>query len=277
MTKNSLAIEHFVLPTCFTYDPQQVRREFKEAVAPAGEAFVPVISHESLSCVPEAGRYLDGPIVAERLHAAFPEARILMVIREQRSMLLSIYRQYLSGGGGEWPIEVFLGTGREPPGFRAILRLEYLEYHHMIGLYQRFFGRDRVLALTYEELRRDPRDFERRVHAFSGSAAQVYDEPPPPINVGSGGATLRLLRRLNWLTHPNPLWVVLTPKGTITQRASRRLCDIVNRLVPTSIQRAAEKRIVNYIAGRTHAYYRESNRITAELLGTDLQALGYDA
>ena len=61
--------------------------------------FIPVLSHERL-----AGNFMSGcwdnDILAKRLSLLFPEAKILLCIREQRSILYSIYQQYVKEGGG---------------------------------------------------------------------------------------------------------------------------------------------------------------------------------
>jgi len=49
---------------------------------------VPVLSAERLSGNPDSGGY-DSVHVAEYLAATFPEARVLIVIREQADMLVS--------------------------------------------------------------------------------------------------------------------------------------------------------------------------------------------
>ena len=54
------------------------------------EAKVPVISHERLSGYPHSGGH-DSKEIAHRLAAVFPNAKVVIVIREQKSMILSNY------------------------------------------------------------------------------------------------------------------------------------------------------------------------------------------
>ncbi|MFN3287225.1 MAG: hypothetical protein ACK40H_02150 [Sphingomonadaceae bacterium] len=70
---------------------------------------VPVISDERLSGNPLSGGF-DTRLLVDRLADLFPQARVLLVLREQRAMLKSIYDQYVRTGGG-CAIERFLDPG----------------------------------------------------------------------------------------------------------------------------------------------------------------------
>jgi hypothetical protein len=59
---------------------------------------VPVISSEELCGSPHSGAVLEKEL-ADRLAATVPGARILIVIREQRAMLASAYKQFVRAGG----------------------------------------------------------------------------------------------------------------------------------------------------------------------------------
>ena len=50
--------------------------------------------------------------IADRLKAVFPDGRIVVVVREQRSMIVSTYKQYLKAGGPSG-IEAFLQPGSD--------------------------------------------------------------------------------------------------------------------------------------------------------------------
>ena len=57
-----------------------------------------MVSFPRLSGHPYSGGY-DSRMIADRVAEVFPEARILIVIREQRSMIVSTYKQYVNAGG----------------------------------------------------------------------------------------------------------------------------------------------------------------------------------
>src|SRR5215218_14466 len=73
----------FVVGDPFGFDPMLVRETFRPAIEKVRERdLVPVLSAERLSGNPHSGGY-DSKQIAERLAATFPEARVLIVIREQ--------------------------------------------------------------------------------------------------------------------------------------------------------------------------------------------------
>ena len=77
--------------------------------------------------------------------------------------LTILYGQYIRQDG-EWPIQTFLGNGREPPGFVPICRLDHLEYDLLASHYARLFGDSQVLVLPYEVL---PKESDRNFSSAS--------------------------------------------------------------------------------------------------------------
>lgn len=177
----------------------------RQAAAPA-EARCRVTSRETLSTpFSMAGtRNIDTHTLADHdVHAAqtqgcrlllllFPTARILIVTRAPRSVLLSAYSQYVRTGGDQ-PFAGFLDFARKAH--------RWWDYDHVIGLYEAAFGAEKVLVLPYERLRDDPEGFCGLLEAYLGL-------PPVPVsplraNRSVGGASLawypRFTRLLRWL------------------------------------------------------------------------------
>jgi hypothetical protein len=95
-----VAVDEFVLANGFRFDATRARSHFEEGLAEAQtQGLVPVLSNEALCGQPiSGGRFTYGKYVVERLHETFPNARILIVVREQRTSLLSHYREYIANG-----------------------------------------------------------------------------------------------------------------------------------------------------------------------------------
>ena len=69
-----------MLPDPLAYDPQDARELYLPHLAAAtAEGRTLVLSHERLSGYPSSGGY-DRALIAERLNASFPEAKILIVL-----------------------------------------------------------------------------------------------------------------------------------------------------------------------------------------------------
>lgn len=267
------AIKHFVTTHPERFDPRQTRKEFLSAVEKNGtEALVNVISHEDLSGYPVLSRYY-GSEVAGRLHQTFPEAKILIGVREQQSMLRSLYGQYVRQDG-QWPLEMFFGTGDERPGFVPICRLDHFEYHLLVQHYIRLFGRERVLILPYELLKKDAIEFEDKIHSFTKTGG-VADAVLPPANVGFGGLTLAVNRKLNRFIKRPPLWDSYKSLP-LTFRAKERFCSLFDRITPIKWHKQADRTIRRFIADRANGYFCKSNRELSSLLDIDLGTLGYE-
>jgi len=101
----------------------------------------------------------DGRRTCRRLHELFPAARVILVIREQRSMLRSAYAQYVRAGGTVSP-------ARFPQSDAC--HLDRLLYDRFVDDLCHELGADNVKVLVYEELLRSPGTFLDELGAFVG-------------------------------------------------------------------------------------------------------------
>jgi hypothetical protein len=261
-----------VWPHPYHFDAAAVRQKYARLLAEiAARGGIATISDERLSGNPLSGGY-DTGLLVDRLAMIFDGASVLLVLREQKAQLLSIYDQYVRTGGA-CSIEDFLNprTRHVIPSFRA----EYLMFDRLVAHLHDRFGREQVLVLPYERLRADPEGFQRAIFAFAGDA----DAQPAPagvhVNAGRSAAFLALQRRLNPLAvrddsnaySPLAIPRLAWPLHRITTAAAR--------LAPAGLDRAIEQRIRAAIATFCAGRFEASNRATSELTGLDLKALGY--
>lgn len=115
------------------------------------EGRLPVWSEEVLLGDPLVRRY-DGPANLHRIAAAMPEARILITIREQRGMALSMLREHATQGG-TGTLRDFIGIGQEDIAYTPILRPDFLHFDRAVAAARAAFGAERVLILPQEMLR----------------------------------------------------------------------------------------------------------------------------
>ena len=119
------------------------------------------ISREALS----QSNYITGENAkrnAERLKEVFGNVKIIYVIREQISMLASIYSQYIKMGGTRNFRDWFLDP-IECPGI-----IERLKYDKNIDMYCEIFGKKNVKVLLFEELKYDKKIFLKKLYTFIG-------------------------------------------------------------------------------------------------------------
>jgi hypothetical protein len=167
-------VRSFVRDRPFEFDPPAVRAALDPLLAEAEEAgLLPVISLERLSGSALSGGY-DSREIAERLHLVFPDARILVAVREQRSMLVSTYKGYVQQGGA-----ASLASFLDPPRSRSVrvplFDARFLEYDRLVS----YTGPSAltVLGLAFDQrggrrgYRRSP---VRRPPDSRGGAQRVY-------------------------------------------------------------------------------------------------------
>ena len=252
-------------------DREVAGAQLKRGIAEAAEAgLTPVLSEETL-----VGYIGDPGFDTERVHrlldladAADPAGayRLLLCIREQRSMLRSAYAQsIIDGNTGTW--HRFLRGPRERTRFRDIrqIGLPYLRYGGLIDLLQQRVGPQRLTVLPLELLRADAAAFAAGLARATGrplSAADVADTPR--VNTRPAAAELSVMRRLNriWPRRGPYELRALTGRFSIaramaTGRRGRSAAGL--RVVPADIAEG----------------FRADNRRLAELTGLDLAGLGY--
>ncbi len=277
-------VDPLILPHALDFDAAACRAAFEPGLAAARAVnLVPIISHERISGEVHIGGR-DTKDIAERLYAVFPEAQILMVIREQQAMIRSIYGQFIKGTG-VWNLHDYL----DPPVPNRT-RFKYghfhpddFRYHRLIACYQQLFGPAQVTVLPYELLRARPADFVARIMAAVGLHADAavlaglpYGEQVNPSLSALGVAfKLRLNRLAGQRTpfNPTPLY---TGRGSGHKRLLQALAFRVDRRLPAAWKKAADERMKRQIAERVSGYYAESNHLTAELTGLDLAEWGYE-
>lgn len=262
----------------FAFDASETASFFMPQISRAfEEGLVPTLSAERMSGSPYRGGY-DSRIVADRLAETFPNARVLIVIREQADMVLSLYKTYVRMGGPASLTQYALSS-YETWERAALFRFDYLEYHRLIGHYQTLFDPENVLVLPYELLRARPRRFILRVARFAGSRAvpeELSRLRASAVNVSPSALSLGVKRRMNkWVVrgvhNPSPVLPVSVSAEAAMPWVFRR----IDRAIPKTLHKVGEDRWHRLIAGWTKGRYEESNVATENLTGLDLRRFGY--
>lgn len=234
---------------------------------------VPVISHERLSGDIGSGG-VDSRMIADRLAETFPNGRVLICIREQIDMVLSVYKTEV-----RWNTYSIEERFRD----RSVIErrepqptLDYFQYHHLIAYYQKLFGKERVLVLPYEHLRADPLAFLAQVTRFV-DLPDPADVPTEGANVSSPAAFLAFMRYVNMVLHwPGLRRFFVGPlEERLALRALLRVFDNVGPVIPEPISKRVDRKWRARIEDLAGDRYAESNRITSDLTGLDLASLGY--
>ena len=263
--------DRLLLEDPWVWEADGHRADLAAMSAGVAPGLVPVWSEERLLGDPVQDHY-GGALTAERLAAAMPDARVLIVVREQRAMALSVYKEVLHDGQSLTLTEV-IGTGDEPVGFRPRLREDFLRYQHACARYRALFGADGVLVLPVEMLEGDPDGFLRRLQDFAGVTGRVdRTMPAGRVHVGAGAASLPVLRRLNHLRRPSPLG----HPTRLSDRLVRRAGATLSRVLPRPLHAASARRLRARIEARYAGRFGADNAQLAAICSVDLTRYGYE-
>jgi len=182
--------------------------------------------------------------MAERVHAAAPDAKVLLTIRNQAGWIDSNYRHYFEQIPTEGKtLADFLST---PEGK---LVLDVAAFDRVVDIYDQLFGADRVLVLPLERLENEEDAAFRELCAFLGVAQVSYRRDDKNLNQG---------RPLDALKN-----VYAKPAGWLDRWVGRG-CQ------------APDKQYQEML-GHLSRVYAASNARLSSRLGVNLADLGYPA
>lgn len=268
-----LIYRQFLIPGPGDFSAATARAAFAPLLEQAaGNGQPVVISGENLAGRPFHARHLR-EITAGRLAETFPEARILLTIREQNAIISSMYGQYLRFGYSS-SLQAFL---QEPPpgaAYQPVLDRSFYDYARLIETYERFFPRDRILVAPFEWMLAEPDALLARLSAATETVlTPVGTETARRVeNSAWSDLAYEALRHLNRFDSQDSRWqrkpLLLRPNAIAAR---------IDRLTPDRLRRSmrkARKALIDEMIGDRYA---ASNRVASERIGIDLAAYGYRA
>jgi len=263
--------QRLIAVNAFDFKPKRIRRQMGRKMGEA-QGLLPVLSSERLSGEPHFGGY-DSELIADRLAAVFPDARILVVVREQTSMFLSIYKEYIRRGGAA-SLRQYLaapGDGYWMPQFR----FAFLEYHRLIRYYQDLFGTESVKVLPYELLQRRPGAFLGEIGEFVG--VRVREPQVQSVNVSLSAFVLGIKRQANrYFVFDGPVNPAPALDFSGANATLERMCRTLDSILPVTVRDRHERRWRRHTTREVGTRYAQSNNLTEQLTGLDLRSFGYD-
>ncbi len=273
--RDTIVRDSLVAPHPLAFEPARAAAAFAPGLdAAAARGLVPVISAERLSGYPDSGGY-DSKEIAARLAAVFPDGRLLIVIREQRGIILSCYKVYVRAGG-DLPLQDWL----HPPA-RGRMRGPHFDFGHfaydrLARHYVDLLGRDRVLVIAFEDLIADAAGSVARIAGFAGGRPDPDLSRARPVNRSLSGLSVGVKRRLNPFIARDAAngYSTLCLPGLATRSAA--WFEFADRYLPRAWSRPADARLARRVRDHVGDRYKESNRRMSALMETDLGERGYD-
>jgi hypothetical protein len=239
----------------------------------------PILSEENLSGYLHNGGLhgLIGPEMARRIHAVLPDARIVIFVRNQLSLLRATYAQYVSGGGTfaarrYFATHDYVRGALTRPYKAPAFEFEHFEFDRLIALYQNLFGPEQVHVYPFEWLSEPQR--------FLGTMAQdlkvQFNEKAclksRKTNVSLGPLGLTLMRGINLFTKQsvvNKTCIFDIPGWDGIRHAAKFLLSQVPGMT------GAADSLPPSINARIAEHYGASNARLAQISNLPLADLGY--
>jgi hypothetical protein len=263
------------------FNIEQVRSAFHSKIDKSHEDPA-VFSSERLAGHWFSGGY-DRKLIADRINSIFPNAKILIIIREQESILSSVYRQYIYKGGLRSPEKFFKpeninGKNKRPGRARGPeFSFDLFKYDRIIEYYNELFSDDNVLVLPLELLKSNKDEFVERIIEFGeANPEKSFDPFGNRENVGVSAFTAKVQRYVNLLINSDYINDYSIYHTMPTEIMGRFLLRSVEFSTPASLQAQVERDLNEKISSVAGGKFKSSNRNTDSLVDYDLERFGYD-
>lgn len=214
--------------------------------------------------------------VSARIKSILPDAKIIIVIRNQSGLIVSRYSEYILGGG-RCDFEEFLSEFLRC----SIDGVNYFQnyYSKIIRIFHADFSADNVLVLLQEELGRDEQSTIEQLSKFLEiDARRPSQRGMVSRRVGLSILGIRVVRVFNKL-------VVTRPKRSFNEAQVRipfllykviqRALRILDFYLPKKLKGDKNAVLTEAAAAQIRREFSEDNARLAELLSKDMSELGY--
>ena len=255
--------ELLLAPYAFHFDASAVREQVTNLY---GLNFI--FSNEELSANPRLGGFNGFALEASyrRIHAAFPEARIVVFLRKQTDILSSLYLQYVKMGGTK-TVDCFFHNNKMNRSLNPGLSLEYYEFDRMLDFIVPLFETEHVVVMKQSDLFKDLKGSLRCFRDRLNLDFQLGSDVVKNENVAMKKWSLSLSRRLNFFTRD----LVNSEKRYLLHipgayRLNRYIISRLDR-IPVNRKITAEDLLGSERVDFLEHYYQKSNKRLLEKYG----------
>lgn len=253
------------------FDPALARDQIMQGLQGSPD-FPVVLSDEILSGLPFHSRFGQG-VIMERIAHTFPQAKILITVREQTSLIYSAYGHYLRGGHTA-SLDNFLATPKDKSAlvWRSILDHSYYDYEHLHHLYARKFGAKNVMIAPMEWMIGDTQDFLVVMQKFTGHSWPLPSVTTKNRKVNPAWTDLArtYIRVANRFEDQDARWNKKRKRFSKNAIASK-----ISAATPKGLHERMKAKSLRKIAQAIGDQYAASNRTLSQKTGIDLERYGY--
>ena len=261
---------HLITPHDKNFDPAAVRaalRPVAEEAAAKGTCAV-IVSVFVSESAPDHCAIL--PSNLRRVKESFPQAKILVTVREQKSILLSAYSELVRDGITD-NLSDFLAQPPKDAPFAPVMDFDFFDYDYMYDLYAGIFGAENLAFVPQEWILRAPDDALAYMAERLGWDWPDFetDSLEQRVRPSLSWPALFVARHANRFFAPQMRWQ-RQPKLT-----PMKLAYWVDRITPRGLNAKLAARAKARVDAGVGDYFAASNRRLGEKIGVDLGAFGY--
>jgi hypothetical protein len=207
--------------------------------------------------------------VGHRLKSIFPEATVVIFIRNQLDALASAYSQYIQSGGN-YNIDTFLHPERISGGdYNSLVLLgpDYFLYHKAIDYYASLYGEENLFVFLYEEFRDSNSSFVTSFSKKLGISVDMDRVSFDRVNEGYRALLVAPRKFFNAFTRKGPLnkyYLVHIPNA---DKIIRKIFATANKYRFFGMRPSAGKILGRRNVEYLNSYYKKSNQILVEKYG----------
>lgn len=264
---NSSLDDNLILVRPYDYSSENVTRHIDD-LFPNEPSKTLLLSRERLSGHPFTGGF-DSKVIADKLKSTYPNATIIIFIREQKNAIISAYKEYVKRGGIA-PFEKWICTHeRTIPSFQ----LDYFNYYKHVNYYFSLFGKLNVKVYAYEDFKNEPEVF---LKSFSEELNLDIDlsqfDFTKKVNKGFSTKSLKLIRWSNKFSESKNLNPYPAIKIPFLRFFVNKFCETLDSLFYKERNTSFLKPEV--LADIDHMF-SDSNCELNKLLDIDIESKGY--
>ncbi|MDH2435364.1 sulfotransferase domain-containing protein [Pokkaliibacter sp. MBI-7] len=213
-----------------------------------------VISAERLSGHPASGHY-DQQLIAQRIACLDPDARIILSIRCQSTLIPSIYNQLLKAGLVATLQDLLRVSSWKVRGFD----LDAYHFNKIARFYFSLFGRENVQICYFEDINTQPNKYLDKIFTFLDIKNTATDENYSTIvNPSLELSKQRSQLAINYFRSSEFNYNLL-PQSLADINKIAPFSDRIIDVIPKNLM---SEEIEHYL----HEYFQESNRDLSNLL-----------
>lgn len=262
-------------PTPFRFDESLCIRFIEETLRknPETHNLVPVCSAEALIGNHYCGGF-NAKQNADRIKQLFPDARILLIVREQRQLMRSLYKTMIVWG---MPHTIKRLLNPRDASLAPQFNLDFLRFDLATAYYQQLFGRENVLVMPYEAFIEAPKQFTRQIFQHANcSPTAAFERLPWKKRVNKNQPLASLyLQRLQNLLLSSP-FNYAGPLASTEERVYQRIKRSKSNPLPAFTNNWFEDDFRQTVGSAFAGQFASSNSRLQQLTGLDLAAYGYE-